>query len=175
MKPILLFMPILLLTACTSTHNTPNSTLSKQPEIISPQKMLHLINQARSQARMCGNQHFAAAPPLAWSPKLERAATLHAQDMANKNYYSHTSLDQRTFAQRIKAQGYQYSGIAENIYAHPQTAELAMQGWLKSERHCRNLMNPQFTHVGMGMGYNPNSEWQYYWVQNFAHPLRFVY
>ncbi|QMT32342.1 CAP domain-containing protein [Alysiella filiformis] len=168
---IFLMMSVLLLAACAKPVQSTQHRTTWQMD--TPQHMLNLINQARSQARKCGNQHFAAAPPLAWSVKLERAATLHAQDMAKHNYYSHIGRDQSTFAQRIQAQGYQYSGIAENIYAHPMTAELAMEGWLKSEGHCRNLMNPQFTHVGMGMGYNPNSDWQTYWVQNFAHPLRF--
>lgn len=171
MKLALLTISAVLLAACASKPApTPQLT---EPQVSTPQEMLRLINEARSQARDCGKEHFAAAKPLAWSPKLERSATKHAQDMAQQNYYDHTDKDKRTFAQRIQAEGYQYSGVGENIYAHPMTAELAMQGWLKSEGHCRNLMNPKFTHVGMGMGYNPDSQWKVYWVQNFAHPLRY--
>ena len=53
------------------------------------QKVLDLINTARTQPRQCGTQAFAAAAALTWNATLATAAQSHSRDMANNNYLDH--------------------------------------------------------------------------------------
>lgn len=129
----------------------------------SPEDMLHEVNQARSQARQCGGQGFVAVPPLKLNAALQRAAQKHADDMAQKGYFSHQSQDGRTPFQRIQAEGYAFWNVAENISYGHATAERAIQSWLRSPNHCRNLMSADVTEMGM-------AQQGKYWVQVFAKP-----
>jgi len=130
------------------------------------QRVLELTNAARAQARSCGATSFAAAAPLAYNAQLAQAAQGHATDMATRNYFSHTSLDGRSMAQRITATGYPWRTIGENIAAGQPTPESVVDGWLRSEGHCRNVMNPSFRELGVG--YAQGGTYSHYWVQNFG-------
>lgn len=132
------------------------------------QRVFELTNAARAQARTCGGVAYAAAPALTYNAALERAAQGHAADMAARNYFSHTSQDGRTFAQRITNAGYVWRTVAENIAAGHATPEAVVAGWLGSAGHCRNLMNPSFREIGVGYAYNAGSTYRHYWVQNFG-------
>src|SRR5262249_36501181 len=37
-----------------------------------------------------------------------------------------------------------------------------------SPGHRSNILNPAYTHIGIGVGYNPSSQWKYYWTQDFG-------
>lgn len=130
------------------------------------QQVLTLTNQARAQARSCGAASFAAAAPLTFSAQLAQAAQGHASDMAARNYFSHTSLDGRTVAQRVTAAGYSWRALGENIAAGQRTPEEVVAGWLRSEGHCRNIMNPSYRELGVG--YAQGSSYGTYWVQDFG-------
>ena len=86
--------------------------------------------------------------------------------MATKNYFSHTSLDGRTVAQRITATGYAWRAIGENIAAGQTTPEQVVAGWLQSEGHCRNIMNPAYQELGVG--YAQDGSYGTTWVQDFG-------
>lgn len=133
------------------------------------QQVLDLTNAARAVPRSCGATSYAAAAPLTWNAQLGQAAQGHAADMATQNYFSHTSLDGRTFAQRIVNAGYTaYRTLGENIAAGQTTPQAVVDGWLKSEGHCRNLMNPAFRELGVGYAYSGASTYKHYWVQDFG-------
>lgn len=128
--------------------------------------MLSLSNAARSQPRTCGTTSHAAAPALNANAQLNQAAQGHASDMADRNYFSHTSQDGRTMADRINATGYRWSTIGENIAAGQATPEEVVSGWLSSPGHCRNIMNPAFRELGVS--YVQGGSYGHYWVQNFG-------
>lgn len=142
----------------TPTPGTSNSSFA--------QRVLDLTNQARAQGRTCGTTSFAPAAPLAYNAQLTQAAQAHATDMATRNYFSHTSLDGRTVAQRITATGYAWRAIGENIAAGQTTPEQVVAGWLQSEGHCRNIMNPAYKELGVG--YAQGGSYRTYWVQDFG-------
>ena len=56
----------------------------------------------------------------------------------------------------------------ENIYASPTTAIAAVTGWKKSSGHYANMIEKNYTKIGVGVVYVPNSKWKYYWVQYFG-------
>ena len=148
------------------------------------QKYLQAINKARSTRRSCGKAgSFSSAPALRWNDALYRAAYEHSNDMARSNTFSHkgsggqfdwTATVQNynrgsNFKERIENNGYkQWKNIAENIEAGASTVEKSMQHWLNADAHCANIMNPDFTDVGMAHIYKKDSKWGHNWTQNFA-------
>ena len=91
--------------------------------------------------------------PMAINSYLTNAAYLHSQDMAERDYFSHTSLDGRTFDQRIVAAGYtNYSRLAENIamaYGASDAAKVYNM-WKNSSGHYANMMG-DFNEAGLGV------------------------
>lgn len=131
---------------------------------------MNRINQIRATARTCGSLTYAAAPPLKWNDKLFSAAAGHSADMAAKNYFSHTSLDGRTFSQRITNAGYDWRAAGENIAAGQTTVDQVMTAWVNSPGHCANLMSQNFTEVGVACVRNDASSYRYYWTMDLAQP-----
>ncbi len=70
------------------------------------QKVLEMINTARTQARQCGAQSYAATTPLAWNLTLGTAAQSHSQAMANNNFFDHKDREGRTPGDRAELAGY---------------------------------------------------------------------
>jgi uncharacterized protein YkwD len=134
------------------------------------QELLKLVNQARANSRYCGTTFHAGAGPVAWNSKLFDAAAGHAADMANKNYFSHTSLDGRTFIDRINATGYTWSAVGENIAAGQTTLEQVMNAWLASPGHCSNIMNTAYTEIGVACVKNAASTYKQYWGMELGKP-----
>lgn len=147
------------------THQRSHCDLTDQK-----QAMLSLINEARSQARHCGDQRFAEAKPLTWNCRLEAAAERHSQDMAENDYFSHTDPHGAGAEQRVNDQRYAWRAVGENIAAGHTSASAAVAGWLESPGHCANIMNGAFTEMGMAKADNPHSRYTTYWTQTLGGP-----
>ncbi len=133
-------------------------------------KLLELINVARGQARQCGGQAFAAAPPLGWNATLGTAAESHSRAMANGNFFSHLGKDGRTPGDRAELAGYAGGQIGENIAAALPGPRKVVDGWLASPGHCANLMNPRFGEQGAAYAVDPQSDAGIYWTALFGAP-----
>jgi uncharacterized protein YkwD len=132
------------------------------------QKLLSELNVARSQARQCGGQAFAAAAPLAWNAALGTIAQDHSRDMANNNYFDHKDRDGRTPGDRAELAGYSGQQVGENIAAGQDTVHKVVEGWLASPGHCANLMNPQYQELGAAYATDPKSSAGIYWTAMFG-------
>lgn len=132
------------------------------------QKLLDLINQARSQTRQCGAQSFSATAPLAWNAALGSAAEAHSRAMANGNFFSHLGSDGRTPGDRAELAGYDGAQTGENIAAALDTPRKVLDGWLASPGHCANLMNPRFSDLGAAYAVDPQSDGGIYWTAMFG-------
>jgi uncharacterized protein YkwD len=158
-----LILSCLLLMLCLTSINAfsqETGTLEFKHEF------LKQINHVRETGCTCGTIYMPPVPPLVWNENLEKAAQGHAWDMSNNNYFSHTSKDGRSMEDRIVFAGYIFKGfksfaIGENIAFGQGSISEAMDGWIKSPGHCKNLMNSQFKEVGV-------SENHKYWVQDFG-------
>jgi len=174
-----------------ATPATPTDTsaaeetapISKVSEALQ-QEYLDLINAARAETQDCGSQGvFDPAPALTWNVRLGNAAYEHSNDMAQSDTFSHTGSGTATdvtaqeeglgrgskFYERIKHQGYtDYRTAGENISAGYLTPEEAVEGWLESDHHCANLMNPAYTEAGMALVEKQGSEYGTYWSQEFG-------
>lgn len=101
--------------------------------------------------------------------QLHDIATLKARDMRDNNYFSHTSPTYGSPGQMLNDFGVDWSAYGENIAAGQLTPEAVMNSWLNSPGHRANILNPNFTHLGVG--YVPGdeqSEFRTYWTQLFV-------
>ncbi|NND91284.1 MAG: CAP domain-containing protein [Granulosicoccus sp.] len=134
------------------------------------QQMLDLINAVRAEARSCGADYFEAGAALSWNAELQRAAQAHSDDMAVHNFFDHTGSDGSSIGQRATSAAYRWSSVGENISAGQSSAALAVDAWVNSPGHCRNLMNPVFTDVALACAEDPLADYTYYWTNVLATP-----
>lgn len=133
-------------------------------------RVLTLVNQTRASARQCGDRAFGPAPPLVSNALLDRAAALHAQDMARRGVMTHEGSDGSSFADRIRRAGYVYRTAGENVAAGQPTPERLVSDWAKSPPHCANLMNRDFTEMGLAFALNTAADSGIFWAQEFGRP-----
>jgi uncharacterized protein YkwD len=103
-------------------------------------EVTRLTNRERARAG-CG--------ALRVEPALQAAAQLHSRDMADRDYFSHTSPDGRGPGDRAAAQGYRtWSG--ENIAVGFPTPAAVVRGWMDSTGHRANILNCGSRSTGVG-------------------------
>jgi uncharacterized protein YkwD len=107
----------------------------------------------------------AGLRPLALDTRLNAAAYEHAADMAQHNYFDHTSPDGRSPFQRMHADGCRFSYAGENIAMSGSEPE-AYNALYHSPEHRDNILNAHYTHVGIGIAAAPDGTLMY--VQDFS-------
>ena len=122
-------------------------------------EVLTLTNQERAELGLHA---------LSWNGDLFTAARGHSEDMAAQDYFSHTSIDGRSPADRIDATGYDWQTWGENIAAGYSTPEAVMNGWMNSDGHRANILQEAFCDLGVGYGFDSSSSYRHYWTQNFG-------
>lgn len=120
--------------------------------------VFHLTNAFR---------HYHGLKILEWSDAAAKAAELHSQDMADQDYFDHTSADGRTPWQRMTEQNISYGSAAENIDGGYGSGILAYNGWVNSSGHRRNMLSVSMRYLGVGFGYNSRSSYKFYATQDF--------
>ena len=103
---------------------------------------------------------------------LTAAAGWMAGDMASRNYIGHVSSDGRSPTQRMSAFGYPAASMytGEDLGAGFGTASAVLAGWQASAAHNAVLLNPNYNAVGIGLVYEPNSTYKWYWAADFGGP-----
>jgi len=139
-------------------------------ETVAARQVLNLVNRARASSRRCGATLYNASQPLRLNALLDKAAQRHASDMARHKQMTHAGSDGSTPAQRVTRQGYRWKAVGENVAAGAGSAEEVVAGWLASPGHCANIMNSQFTEMGVAFAVNRHDDLVVYWAQNFALP-----
>ncbi len=132
-------------------------------------KVLRLTNKARRKGQRCGGTWMRPTGKVRWNRKLARSANAHSVDMATKDYFSHYSKSGASPFTRIRRAGYRYRAAGENIAAGRSLAspQAVVRAWLRSPGHCKVLMNPTYTHLGVGRVVGAG-RYQVYWTQNFG-------
>lgn len=125
------------------------------PEPAGPaETVVRLTNEERASAG-CG--------PLRTDRRLQASAQAHSEDMATNDYFSHTSRDGRGSYERMSAAGHPAPGGENIAYGYPDPAEV-VQVWMESAGHRRNILDCDFTTVGVG--FDPDGS---YWTQHFGY------
>lgn len=118
-------------------------------------QILQLVNAERAKA---------GVTPLTLSPELSRVAQEKARDMADNDYFSHTSPTYGSPFDMIRQFGISYSYAGENIAKGYTSPQAVMRGWMNSSGHRANILNPNYTQIGVGVK-------DTVWVQQFMKPL----
>ena len=128
-------------------------------------QVLELTNAERANAGL---------KPLTLNSQLSQAAEGHSDSMANDDFFSHTGANGSSVGARVQDTGYQYSTVGENIAAGQSTAEQVVQGWMNSPGHRANILNADYTEIGLGYEYLANDtgsvNYNHYWTQVFGTP-----
>ncbi len=103
-------------------------------------RALVLLNDARRAAGM---------KPVAADASLRELALDHSRDMASNNFVGHVSPTTGTPDDRLRKSGLIVSRFGENVGA-AATPELVHQSLMESPAHRANMLEPMFTHVGIG-------------------------
>jgi uncharacterized protein YkwD len=126
--------------------------------------LISLINQERTRLGIA---------PMTTSSQLTAAARQHSRDMACNDFFSHTGSDGSSPFDRIASSGFSFTAAAENIYAGSgsyNSPQQAFNGWMNSSGHRTNMLNPTYTHIGVGYIYNASSTYGGYFTADFARP-----
>lgn len=106
--------------------------------------------------------------PLKLDEIARDTARKHSQDMADKNYFSHTNLQGLSPWQRYENNKGKNKGSGENISAGRSFGIDAFDGWVNSEGHRTNMLGKNHKYLGVGYGYNAASKYRYYLTQLFT-------
>jgi uncharacterized YkwD family protein len=117
------------------------------------QQVLTLTNQERAKGGL---------KPLATDAPLMASARAKSTDMRSNNYFDHNSPTLGSPFDQMKARGINYRSAAENIAMGQRTPEEVVKGWMNSPGHRANIMNGNYTHIGIG--YDAQG---HYWTQQF--------
>ncbi len=122
-------------------------------------------------ARVNAARRAAGVRPLATDPRLDAAAQAHAQDMLARAYYDHETPEGQTPRERVESTGYLAHKVGENIAEGQFSVEEVMSGWLGSSGHRRNLLDPEFRDLGVGLAVGRfEDRLRILWVQELAVP-----
>lgn len=130
------------------------------------QEIHRLTNIERAQAGM---------DTLVFDAALSEIATLHSKDMAQNNYFEHTSPDGCTVGCRFEKAGYKANAWGENIIwksstVQPTSDALAaffVDAWMNSAGHRQNILSENYTNEGIGIALIGN---RVYATANFSRP-----
>src|SRR3989338_106584 len=110
--------------------------------------------------------------PLTFNPVLAEAAQLKANDMAEKSYFAHTSPEGKTPWYWFTESGYNFLYAGENLAVNFVDSEDVVLAWMNSPGHRANIVNNNFTEIGIAMASGRyNGQDSIYVVQLFVHPM----
>ncbi len=107
----------------------------------------------------------AGLGPLKASSQLSDVARMKSKDMAENNYFSHTSPTYGSPFDMMKQFGITYRTAGENIAKGYLSPSSVMNGWMNSSGHRANILNESFGTIGVG-AYQVGST--IYWTQMFT-------
>ena len=106
------------------------------------QRVLELVNEERAEA---------GVNPLELDSRLDRAANLHNDEMVRSDIMDHQVSGEAGLGDRVTASGYNFRNVAENISVGSKDDPVdVMERWMKSPGHKKNILNPNFTRIGIG-------------------------
>lgn len=105
------------------------------------QKMLALVNEERVKT---------GAKPLVLDEKRSQVARAHSEDMFKRGYFSHFSPEGKDVGDRLQESGIDYLVAGENLALAPDLVR-AHNGLMNSPGHRRNILDPAFGKIGIGV------------------------
>jgi uncharacterized YkwD family protein len=101
-------------------------------------------------------------PPLTVDLALSKVAREKSRDMAVNHYFSHNSPTYGSPFEMMRKFGISYTAAGENIAKGQRTPQEVVAAWMNSAGHRANILNKNYTHIGVGFEENG-----YIWTQQF--------
>ena len=132
---------------------------------------VHKISDVEKEALKEINKYRRSkgARPLEVDTQLVVIADWQAEDMAGNNYFSHTdSLGRDPFV-RMGEFGFTYNTWrGENLAAGVSDGKEAFELWRKSPGHNANMLNPNFTRIGISVVCHDDTTFECYWASELS-------
>ena len=140
-----------------NTTQKPSTTTSTPEELAA--EVVRLVNVERSKEGLS---------PLGTFDSLTKAAQIRAPEVGI--LFSHDRPDGTSCFTALDQTGAKKGAFTygENIAAGNATAAETVEQWMNSPGHRANILNPKFTHIGVGYCYDANSTYRHNWVQMFV-------
>jgi uncharacterized protein YkwD len=167
MRLLVLVLSALVLASCGGLNlpfgKPPKATVANVPRerTVNPEEAARLINAYRA---------TRGRPPVSTEPRLTRIAAETAQKLAGRNKVKTEMHTPEGLMRRLEAAGYPDVRAAENLGAGYPTLALAIDGWKGSSDHNRNLLNADFTEMGIGLALTDKGPFHSFWVLVLATP-----
>lgn len=118
-------------------------------------------NTDQSFGRILNNVRIGnGASAVTYDSRLDAAAQVHADDMVNRDYFSHNSPEGDDVYDRIVAQGYQPIAWGENIAGRQTSEQAALEAWQNSPDHDRMMNAQSLEEFGLGVsGTGSDTRW----------------
>lgn len=146
-------------TSTGSTTSTTTTSSSGSTDVTAlEQQAVDLLNADRKANGL---------PALQADSRITTLARNYAQDMINRNYFSHYNPEGQSPFDRLKQAGISYSAAGENIGVN-QSIEKAETAFMNSSGHRANILNSAYTKVGIGVASDKSGN--IYIVQDFIKP-----
>lgn len=117
-------------------------------------QVLELVNEQRL---------LADVQPLEWDEQVAGLARIKSADMAATGQLSHTSEQLGSPFKMLRDNGVPYKTASENIARGQRSAQEVVDAWMASTGHRESMLNPSFTHMGMGIA--ADAKGRLYWTQ----------
>ena len=141
-----------------SNSGTTATTTSSANTSAEEQQAVTLLNQDRAANGL---------PALKVNAKLTALAESYAQDMIDRNYFSHYNPEGQSPFDRMSKAGISYSYAGENLAINTNVTA-AETAFMNSSGHRDNILNSNYTEVGIGVKHD--SKGSVYVVQEFIKP-----
>ena len=149
------------------TADSTKTEAEKTQQVTFMNEVLALTNVERRNANL---------PEFTLNQNLSKAAQIQSEDLAIGDFFAHTSPTGTTLADRLAVGGYtDYATAGENIAAGQASAEQVVREWMESPSHRENILDPEFTELGVGYYFLENDtgeiNFNNYWTQTFGRPM----
>lgn len=104
-------------------------------------RMLELVNREREKA---------GVEKLVLDTTITAVARTYSRDMFERRYFSHVSPEGTDAGDRLRAGGVAFTYAGENLAYAPDVGT-AHQGLMDSEGHRKNILDPDFRRIGIGV------------------------
>lgn len=136
--------------------NTPENKPEADKELTFAEQVVELVNQERTKAGLNA---------VTLDQNIASAALVRAKEIETS--FSHTRPNGSKFSTALTEQGVTFKGTGENIAWGQKSPEAVMQAWMNSEGHRANILNKNFTKIGVG--YYQNAAGRNFWTQLFTY------
>ncbi len=117
--------------------STPSTSTDKTSETV----MLEALNKERAKV---------GSSPLVQEDNIRQIARDYSKDMINRNYFCHYSPEGKDVGDRLSESNVSYATAGENLAFAPNVST-AHAGLMNSPGHKRNILDPAFRKVGIGV------------------------